>query len=129
MRPREKSLRDESPSMLEQRNRKVDLIALGLMALTIFLALTLFTYDPADPPGANAYPPRAHVTNLCGRSGAWAAHLLLEGLGLGAYYLVLSLVVLDGLLVAHRPIQDRGLRAVGWCLSLLGLTTLSSLAM
>src|SRR5580658_6579737 len=114
--------------MLEQRNRKVDLIALGLMALTIFLALTLFTYDPADPPGANAYPPRAHVANLCGRSGAWAAHLLLEGLGLGAYYLVLSLVVLDGLLVAHRPIQDRGLRAAGWCLSLLGLTTISSLA-
>ncbi len=53
---------------------------------------------------------------------------MLEGLGLGAYYLILSLVVLDGLLVAHRPIQDRGLRVVGWCLSLLGLTTLSTLA-
>ncbi len=42
--------------MLEQRNRKVDLIALGLMALTIFLALTLFTYDPADPPGGERLP-------------------------------------------------------------------------
>ena len=114
--------------MLEQRNRKVDLIALALMALAVFLALTLFTYDPADPPGANVYPQREHVSNLCGRSGAWAAHLLLEGLGLGAYYLLLSLIVLDGLLVAHRPIQDRGLRVVGWSLSLLGLTTLSALA-
>ena len=38
--------------MLEQRNRKVDLIARARMALAVFWVLTFFTYDPADPPGA-----------------------------------------------------------------------------
>jgi hypothetical protein len=36
--------------MPERRNLKLDLAALGLLALTVFLAAALWTYDPADRP-------------------------------------------------------------------------------
>ena len=37
--------------MLENRNLKLDLLALALLAAVIFLAAALLSYDPADPPG------------------------------------------------------------------------------
>jgi S-DNA-T family DNA segregation ATPase FtsK/SpoIIIE len=115
--------------MLEQRNRKLDLAALGLLALTAFLGLALFTFDPADPPSALIHPQNTTTHNVCGRAGALASWLLLEGLGLGAYYLVISLAVLDARLLAHKPINDRWLRGIGWGLSLVGLTTFASMAL
>jgi hypothetical protein len=48
---------------------------------------------------------------------------LLHTLGWGAYYLVLSLVALDVWLLARRPLSDPVLRAIGWLMSLIGVTT------
>jgi S-DNA-T family DNA segregation ATPase FtsK/SpoIIIE len=114
--------------MPEPRHLKLDLAALGLLALTAFLAAALWSYDPADPPSKLVVPERAHVLNVCGRSGALASRWLLSGIGLGAYYLVLSLGVLDFLLLSRRPIGQPVLRLIGWLLSLAGLTTLAAMA-
>jgi S-DNA-T family DNA segregation ATPase FtsK/SpoIIIE len=114
--------------MLEKRKLKVDLAALALSAWLVLLALSLASYDPADPPGDLVYPPHAQAQNICGRVGALLAHSLLAGIGLGTYYLLASLVVVVWLMLAHRPVQDRWLRALGWSLSLLGATTLCTLA-
>jgi len=91
--------------MLEERDLKLDLLALGLLALGLFLAAAILSYNPADPPSHAVYPPPTEVFNLCGRSGAWAAWLLFEAFGLGAYYLLASLAVLDALLLARRDID------------------------
>ena len=42
--------------MLENRNLKLDLLALALLAAVIFLAAALLSYDPADPPGTLVFP-------------------------------------------------------------------------
>jgi S-DNA-T family DNA segregation ATPase FtsK/SpoIIIE len=115
--------------MLEKRNLQRDLLALSLLALAVFLALALFTYDPADPPGSLVHPPRIHVSNACGRIGAVVADLLFHALGLGAYYVLLSLGVLVGALLRPSEIEDRWLRTVGWFLSLAGVTTLFAMAL
>ncbi len=60
--------------------------------------------------------------------GALAARLLLSGLGVGAYYLVLSLGALDAVLLARRPVGGPLVRLLGWLLSLAGLTTLAAMA-
>ena len=52
--------------------------------------------------------------------------MLLTGLGVGAYYLVISLGTLDALLLLRREIDAPLVRAVGWCTSLVGLTTLAA---
>lgn len=115
--------------MLEQRSLKVDLVALALLATTVFVGLAVVTYNPADPPGTLVWPAPTHTTNACGRAGAIAAHLLLEGFGLGAYYLVASLAIFDTLLLLRRPIGQLFARVFGWSCSMIGLTTLSALAL
>src|SRR3990170_2230009 len=59
--------------MLEKRDLKVDLLALGLLALTVFLAASLLSYDRADPPAKLVYPQHTEPTNVCGPYGALAA--------------------------------------------------------
>jgi len=115
--------------MLEQRNLKLDLLALGLLALVVFLGASLLSYDAADPPNTLVYPPRAQPANVCGYWGAVVSWLLLDGLGLGAYYVLASLAVLDSLLLARRPISEPLLRAAGWLLSLAGFCILCAMAL
>ncbi len=115
--------------MLEDRDPKLDLLALGLLALVLFLGAAMLSHDVADPPRRAVYPPPAEVNNLCGRSGAWAAWVLFEGFGLGAYYLLASLAVLDALLLARRNIGHPVVRLIGWLASLVGVTALAGMAL
>jgi len=104
------------------------LLALGLLGLIAFLGPALITYDPADPPTALVFPTNAEPANACGRAGAVAANLLFQSLGLGAWYLLITLGVLLGLIVTKREPGEPVCRATGWTLSLIGLTTLAALA-
>jgi S-DNA-T family DNA segregation ATPase FtsK/SpoIIIE len=114
--------------MFDDRSLKLDLCALALIAITTFMGMALATYDPADPPGSLVWPPSDAVQNACGRSGAIAAHHVLESLGVGAYYLVGSLGTLAFLLLVRRQIDQPVLRTTGWVISVVGLTTLAALA-
>ena len=115
--------------MLEQRDLKKDLLALGLLALAVFLAAALLSYDPGDPPSKLVYPQRAEIGNLCGRSGAFVSRYLFSALGLGAYYLVISLGALDTMLLARRRVTQPITRFCGWLISLAGLTTFIAIAL
>ncbi|MBN1854474.1 MAG: DNA translocase FtsK 4TM domain-containing protein, partial [Pirellulales bacterium] len=115
--------------MLEERSLKLDVLALALLALTVFLGVALWTYDSSDPPSTLVFPPSEVVHNACGRSGAYVAHLLFQALGIGAYYLAGSLAILTIILLARREIEQPVLRAIGWVASLIGLTTLATLAL
>lgn len=114
--------------MLEQRDLRLDLLALLLLALTVFLAASLFSYDPADPPNTLVYPAAEQTLNVCGRSGAWASALLLEAFGVGAYYLLVSLTVVVALMLARHAITEPYLRLTGWLMSLVGFCTLAAMA-
>ena len=115
--------------MLENRNLKLDLLALGLLAAVIFLAGALFSFDPADPPNHLVVPTNGHPANVCGRWGALGANLLFNTLGLGAYFLLVSLAGLDAVLLIRREVSQPWLRAGGWLISLLGVSTFAALAM
>ncbi len=113
--------------MFPQRSLKTDLFALGILAVTIFLAASLLSYDPADPPSKLVYPERVETLNACGRYGAQASTFLFTAIGVGAYYLVISLAVLDAALLMRRSVNDVWLRITGWLLSLVGFTSLVTL--
>lgn len=114
--------------MLENRTLRRDLLALVLAALAIFLALALATFDPADPPSRVSWPPRTETHNACGPAGAWVSLILLEGFGLGAYFLTGSIALVAYVLIVHRNIDQPWLRGFGAVLSLAGLTTLVAMA-
>ena len=114
--------------MLEERNLKVDLFALALLALTIFLAAALLSYDRADPPSGLVFPERAETLNICGPIGAAVSRLLFGALGLGAFYLLVSLGALDVVMLTRREVGQPVLRTAGWLISLVGITTLAAMA-
>jgi DNA segregation ATPase FtsK/SpoIIIE, S-DNA-T family len=114
--------------MLDNRSLKRDLAALALLAGVIFLAAALFTYDPADPPAKLVFPRHDRPANVCGYWGAMASHWLFEALGLGAYYVLVSLAGFDIALLLRRNAGHVWLRAIGWILSLVGFTALAALA-
>ncbi|MCL6503038.1 MAG: DNA translocase FtsK 4TM domain-containing protein [Pirellulales bacterium] len=115
--------------MFQQRQPGRDLAALALLAATMLLAVSLATYDPADPPGQQVLPPNTEAANACGAAGAVVADVLLAGWGVGAYYVVVSLGVLAAVLLSRRPLSSPRLRFCGWLMSLLGLCALAALAL
>lgn len=125
---------------MENRSLKLDLVALSLLVLALFFGLSLATYDPADPvvelvaplnrivhADVLVYPQNTRVKNACGKWGALCASTALTGLGVGAYYLVVSLTILDTLFLARREIDAPLVRLLGWCISLVGITAIATL--
>jgi hypothetical protein len=54
--------------MFEDRSLKLDLCALALSALVVFLGVALWTYEATDPPGTLVWPPNEGVvrsTSAC----------------------------------------------------------------
>src|SRR3954454_24778046 len=115
--------------MFEDRSLKIDLCALALLALTVFLGIALWTYNATDPPSTIVWPASNVIHNACGRAGALSADYLFASLGVAAYYLTASLAVLTILLLLHREIDQPILRTFGWAISVVGLTTLVALLM
>jgi DNA segregation ATPase FtsK/SpoIIIE, S-DNA-T family len=120
--------------MLDHRSRKFDMLALGLLALGLFLTVSLVTYRPTDldsgmVSGAASNSPIAvpKLANACGRSGAYAAEGLFRLLGWGAYFFVASLLAFDVWLLIRRPVNDFPLRAAGWVMALVGVTAMLAL--
>ncbi len=67
--PRQSLTRDFWSHMSENRQLKRDMLALALVALAVFLGLSLATYDPADPPSHLTFPPQTETHNVCGPLG------------------------------------------------------------
>src|SRR6476646_1726542 len=117
--------------MLDHRSRKFDVLALALLALGLFLTVSLVTYRPADVDSGTATAGTttavAKIANACGRSGAYAAEGLFRLLGWGAYFFVASLLAFDIWLLIRRPVNDFPLRAAGWVMALVGVTAMLAL--
>jgi DNA segregation ATPase FtsK/SpoIIIE, S-DNA-T family len=106
------------------RDRVRDLFALGLLAACLFVVAALATFHPADPPASRVFPPHARAQNACGLIGATASATLYEAFGLGAWFVVGFLAVLDIMLLRRRPLPDLPLRASGAVVAIAGGCTL-----
>lgn len=107
--------------MIDVHRFKTDLIALGLLAVTVFLGLSLFSYDPADPPAQMVYPVRDVAQNLCGTSGAHAAHILRTGFGIGAWGIFLALIVIDMRMFSRQQAVSAVVELIGLALILVSV--------
>jgi DNA segregation ATPase FtsK/SpoIIIE, S-DNA-T family len=92
--------------MLDRQKLARNAPASALLLATVFLALSLAGFDPADPPGSAADPPNAPPANPCGPVGAGIAHVLFSSVGwatdVGPRLAGLGLVVLVAATVAQR---------------------------
>ena len=113
--------------MIDIQRFKTDLIALGLLAATVFLGLSLFSYDPADPPAQLVYPVRDVAQNLCGDSGAQIAHYLRTGFGIGAWGIFLALIVVDMRMFSRQETSGVLVELIGLSLILISACIVSQM--
>ncbi len=123
--------------MLDKRSLSSDLFALTILVVVAFLGVSLGSYDPADPlaqlagplsrvyaPDVAVHPANEVIHNACGRWGALAADMLFTTFGVGAYYLVISLAVVDYFLLRRQEIDTPLVRATGWLASFVGIVAI-----
>jgi S-DNA-T family DNA segregation ATPase FtsK/SpoIIIE len=101
---------------MPDRRLRLDFAAGGLLLAGLLVALSVFSYTPADAPGTTIYPPATEPENLLGPAGAWIAHSLHETLGVAVYVLLASWFVLVVLLLLRRSLLTWTLRLAGWLL-------------
>ncbi|MBN1558210.1 MAG: DNA translocase FtsK 4TM domain-containing protein, partial [Lentisphaerae bacterium] len=96
-----------------------------LLALCLFTALSVFSYDWRDI-GLLHVPPNSPPANLIGLVGAWLSFACFTAIGLGAYLVPLWCLVFGIILVIHSEARA-GAKAL-WCtVLLLALTALFAL--
>lgn len=107
--------------MIDYARLRTDLLALAVFAATVFLALCLASFHPADTAAGLVWPVAPTPGNLCGPVGAVAAATLLGWLGLGSWFVLVGVMVFDYRLFRDRGYSDPVTRLSGAVLVLLSL--------
>ena len=120
---------ESSGGAILPRNRVRDVTALVLLAVCAFVALSLATFHPADPPAPRLYPPHAAAVNACGLLGSFVATALSESLGFGAWAALAFVLAFDVTLLRRRPLPDLPLRTAGALVAVAAGCTLLTMFM
>lgn len=102
--------------MIDYGRLRTDLLALAVLATTVFVGLSLVSFDAADPPSHLVYPSRSVPANLCGLAGARLSYGLITVFGAGAWFVLVALIVFDIRLFARDVYRDPVVRLAGGCL-------------
>ena len=126
--------------MSSERQIEFDVEAILLSAFSVFLWVSLVTYDPADPVGGvvspldqlvhidvPVYPPNEAVHNACGWFGALFSQVMIQSLGVGAWLVAVGLSVLAVWMFRVQSNYVRASRQVGWVLIVVAVTTFVAL--
>lgn len=71
-----------------------DASGIALLAISVFLFLSLLSYDPRDP-SLNVVTTRPSVSNLCGLIGSYIADGLVQILGIGSFLAPIALIIVS----------------------------------
>lgn len=105
--------------MFDYSRLKTDLLALAILAMAVFVGMSLMSFDPADPPAQGIYPGRTVPLNLGGVYGATVSQTLLAAFGIGAYFLLAAIVVADIRLFARDSAGDPVMKLLGLAVMLI----------
>jgi len=96
-----------------------------LIAMVIFLAISLLTHSAADPPDGLLFPMPRNCQNWCGQAGAFVSSLLFRAVGYSAYLLLLPMIAGIVFCWNGKKPDQIFLRSIGFLLILLGVSGLS----
>lgn len=98
--------------MFDYERFRNDVLALGLLALVVFVGLSFLSYDPADPPSNLVFPVRSTAINICGSTGAAIAWYGRQFLGAGVWIVLAAMIAWDVALFS-RELPRRNWLAFG----------------
>jgi len=96
-----------------------DVLALGLLALVVFVGLSFLSYDPADPPSDLVFPIRQTPINICGSLGATIAFYGRNLFGFGIWIAMAAVVAWDMRLLSRDRTRGNLLSLAGTMLLVL----------
>lgn len=105
--------------MFDYERFRNDVLALGLMALVVFVGLSFMSYDPADPPSDLVFPARRTPINICGTTGASIAFYGRHLMGAGVWIAMAAMIAWDLLLFSRSKDQRFWLAGVGTAILVL----------
>ena len=85
--PKRKANSQASKSRSRGKAAAAEIAGILLIALAVFLLISLVGYNPADPSLFSSAAAGRKIANFGGRAGAWLADLALQAFGLAAYLL------------------------------------------
>ncbi|MEZ6061898.1 MAG: DNA translocase FtsK 4TM domain-containing protein [Planctomycetaceae bacterium] len=106
-----------------------DVLALGLLALVVFVGLSFLSYDPADPPSDLVFPVRRMPTNICGSTGAAVAFYARQVMGFGIWVAMAAVAAWDLQLLSREKSRGHWLHLAGTGLLVVSACTAIHLAM
>jgi len=93
----------------------------------LFLAGSLLSFHPADPPSEAVYPPNQPVRNWCGDAGAHVAYGLLSAIGDAAYPLVLFVLAGSLLWLSRDTVDNKVFRIIGAAMLVVVVAVVSAM--
>jgi len=93
----------------------------------LFVAASLASFHPADPPSEALYPPNEPVQNWCGGAGAHVAYFLFSTLGDAAYALALFLLGGAMLWLSETSLDSKIFRLIGAAMLILVVSIVSAM--
>ncbi len=105
--------------MFDYERFRNDVLALGLLALVVFVGLSFLSYDPADPPSDLVFPARRTPINICGGTGAAISFYGRHLLGTGVWMAIAAMIAWDVSLFSREKPKRNWLSFAGTGLLLL----------
>ncbi len=99
------------------KDLRSDVLAIIWLSLSLFLALSLYSYDHRDP-AWNVLGNRLTPRNWCGYFGSFSADFFYQFFGMSSWVFVLLLFVVGGLVLIQRKSGHRALKQA-WLVFLL----------
>ena len=110
--------------------------AILLTALAVFLSIALLTQSPADPisepiwplgalytPDQLVYPTAGHISNACGYWGALSSSWMMSSLGLSSFAVIATALTVAFKIFFRKPVQAVFMRSIGACIALVALAS------
>jgi len=96
----------------EKKTERKAMLCMAIAGLLLLLC-SCASFDIGDWPSRFAYPHNSPPANLCGLIGAFFAYYLLYYVGPGVFVLLTSAICFLSARLAHRPVAQPVLRAIG----------------
>ena len=112
---------------MKQTSRARIIATVATAFVGAFLAVSVASFDPADPPSDAVYPPNDPVRNWCGGVGAYVAYGVLSAIGDAAYPLLLFVMTGAFLWISDSTIEDKAFRIIGAALLVLSVSVASAM--
>ncbi len=112
---------------MKQTSRARIIAAVVTAFVGAFLAVSVVSFDPADPPSDAVWPPNDPVRNWCGGVGAHLAYYVLSAIGDAAYPLLLFVMTGALLWISNTALEDKVFRIIGAASLVLSVSVASTM--